>query len=234
MPESSQALDGCNTGFIRWLICTGGLLPAIPTRAPRLFGLDRGPRSCEGHRPMTISLSQYCDRIDIVASVMRGKEEAGDRHLSINELGFEPSRYGIEKLSGRLPGFFRFRSFWRIRSAGIAEAPGILRESLCASQLSGGVSGVRQARLFQFLQIVRLLERNLVPGEKGFHRFFRALLGMEQRFSGQLGPQSGPRRRGDLREPDPATPASPQPTSHAASYSSLPSRTTVAGSDART
>jgi hypothetical protein len=47
-----------------------------------------------------------------------------------------------------------------------------------------GAGGKRQARLLQFVQVMRLLERRLVPSEQGFHRLFRALLGMEQRLGG--------------------------------------------------
>jgi len=67
---------------------------------------------------------------------------------SIVELGFEPGSQRIEQPASRLLGFFRLGSPRRIRGAGIAEAPGILREPFYAGQMGAGVSGERQAHLF--------------------------------------------------------------------------------------
>jgi len=72
--------------------------------------------------------------------------------ISISELGFEPGGQCIQKPAGGLPGLFCLCSFGRIRRAGIAEAPGVLREPLDTGQVRACFSGEGQAHLFQFVQ----------------------------------------------------------------------------------
>ena len=84
------------------------------------------------------------------------------------KLRFEASGQRVQEPGRGLPGFFRLRSLRGVRSTRIAEAPGILRERLDASHVGAGPPGKRQARLFQFVQIVRFLERNLMPCRRRF------------------------------------------------------------------
>jgi hypothetical protein len=83
--------------------------------------------------------------------------------------------------SQSLFGFFPLRFVWRSR---ISEPPCVFGQIVDIIQAHDRNRDERQAELFQFVQIVRLPEGPLMPGQKRFQRFLGALLGMKKSSAG--------------------------------------------------
>ena len=115
----------------------------------------------------------------------------------------------------------------------IAEEPGIPGEGIRRFQRRTKSGIDLHAGLAQIVKLVGLAERRLIPREERFQVFPGGLLRMEQGFGGQRGSAQIGGLQIVLRTPNPLA-RFRQAAIRLESYSSLPSRLTVAGRDATT